>query len=59
VHPGQIDFKDDKSVAMKLFDLVNIIVERQISGPKKIAALFGELPESARNAIEKRDSTKD
>jgi hypothetical protein len=58
VHPGQIDLKDDKATAIKLFDLVNIIVERRISTPKRIAALFGQLPASTLSAIEKRDDAK-
>jgi hypothetical protein len=59
VHPGQIDLKDDKATAIKLFDLVNIIVERRISTPKRIAALFSQLPASTLSAIEKRDGAKD
>jgi DNA-binding protein len=55
VHPGQIDIKDNKSIAVRLFDLLNLIVERRISTPKKIAALFDELPETARKAIKDRD----
>ena len=56
VHPGQMDLKDDYETCIGLFELVNIIVENQISQPKKIAELFGKLPEGARDAIEKRDT---
>lgn len=31
VHPGQIDLRDDKTIATKLFGLVNVIVESQIT----------------------------
>jgi Domain of unknown function (DUF4145) len=55
VHPGQIDLKDDKATAIKLFDLLNLIVERRIATPKKIDALFEGLPPGAREQIEKRD----
>ena len=55
VHPGVIDLKDDKATALKLFELVNIIVERRISTPKRIAALFKDLPSTARDQISKRD----
>jgi Domain of unknown function (DUF4145) len=58
VHPGQIDLKDDKSTATKLFDLVNLIVEAMIATPKHIEKMFGDLPEGARKAIEKRDGDK-
>ena len=47
VHPGQIDLKDDKATAVKLFDLLNLIVERRIATPKKINALFDGLPSGA------------
>src|SRR5262245_28334116 len=33
VHPGQIDLEDDKAIAIKLFELVNLIVESRISRP--------------------------
>ena len=55
VHPGQIDLKDDKAVAMKLFQLLNLIVERRISVPKQIDELFEGLPPGAKDAIERRD----
>lgn len=56
VHPGQIDLQDDKATAMKLFGLVNLIVEAMISTPKHIAAMYDALPEGALAAIERRDS---
>ncbi len=54
VHPGQID-TDDPEVAGKLFDLLNIITDYTVSMPKKISDTFGELPDSAVDAIKKRD----
>ena len=59
VHPGQIDLKDDKAIAIKLFDLLNLVVERLISTPKKIGELFQGLPESSLEQIEKRDKKDD
>ncbi len=56
VHPGVLDVRDDTAMALTLFDLVNIIVEDRISGPKHIEALYAKLPESARAQIEKRDA---
>lgn len=55
VHPGQIDFKDDRAIAGNLFQLVNLIVEIMISQPKHVAELFDGLPQGAKAAIEQRD----
>jgi len=55
VHPGQIDLRDDRETATKLFGLVNLIVERMISEPKHVSAMYAGLPESKRKAIEDRD----
>ena len=59
VHPGQIDLRDDKGTASKLFGLVNVIVEATISTPKHIEAMFETLPDGALKAIEKRDGIKE
>jgi hypothetical protein len=56
VHPGEIDLNDTPEVAHSLFSMVNFIVEDRISRPKKVAELYGKLPEAARAAIAKRDS---
>jgi len=58
VHPGTMDLKDDKAIALNLFELVNIIVEKQIAGPARIAALFAGLPLEKLAEIEKRDAPK-
>ena len=58
VHPGQIDLKDDTSIAHKLFELVNMIAEEFISKPKLINEIYEGLPEEKRIAIEKRDQLK-
>jgi hypothetical protein len=56
VHPGQIEFDvDNVDTATMLFQLINIIVDRMISEPKKIDGLFDKLPESAKQSIEQRD----
>jgi hypothetical protein len=55
VHPGQIDLRDDRDTATKLFGLVNLIAEKMISEPKHVEALYGSLPESKRKASEERD----
>jgi hypothetical protein len=55
VHPGQIDLKDDREMAARLFKLVNIITEQLISNKKHIDEVYGMLPEKYRENIEKRD----
>jgi hypothetical protein len=59
VHPGVIDFKDNKTIAIQLFSLVNVIVESTIAAPKHIKNIYESVvPETARTAIEKRDAPK-
>lgn len=56
VHPGQIAFNvDDKVTADALMELLNIITDRMISEPKKIEAMYSALPQSALDAIQRRD----
>lgn len=55
VHPGTIDVNESPEVAYQLFELVNFIVENQITQPRKIAELFDGLPESKKEGIRKRD----
>lgn len=54
VHPGQIDI-DDKTVVADLFILVNIITAYMIAMPKKVTDLYGKLPTSVKQHIEKRN----
>lgn len=56
VHPGALDVRDDPSIAAKLFDLINFIVEERISRPKAIHALYSQLPASKIEGIKQRDS---
>lgn len=57
VHPGQIDV-DAPEVAGKLFVLLNLITDYMVSMPGKVNAMFLELPDSAKEQIEKRDGKK-
>jgi hypothetical protein len=57
-HPGKLDLRDDRPTAETLFDLVNLICEKMISEPKHVKAVYEKLPQSAREAIEKRDTPK-
>lgn len=56
VHPGQIDLRDDRETATKLFDLVNFIAEDQISRPKQRMAIYNMIPEGKRKAIDTRNA---
>lgn len=61
VHPGQMNIKDDKDdtkTAHQLFALVNLIAREMITLPREIEELYEELPESKREAIEKRNSSE-
>jgi hypothetical protein len=55
VHPGVIDLKDDRDIAVRLFDLVNAIAAQMISHPKTVREMYAKLPEGKRKAIEARD----
>jgi len=55
VHPGEIEIDDTPEIAHSLFNMMNFIVEDRISRPKHIQTLYDQLPEGARQKIEKRD----
>ena len=56
VHPGQISMDvEDLSTATTLMTLLNIITERMISEPLKIQGCFDTLPQSVKDAIERRN----
>ncbi len=55
VHPGEINLKDSPKIAQQLFSLINFIIEDRIAKPNEIERLYSNLPESNKNAIEKRD----
>jgi hypothetical protein len=59
VHPGVIELTDDKTTALALFDVLNTIVASMISVRKQIENMYDALPQSAREAIEKRDGKKE
>jgi len=57
VHPGEISINDTPEIARALFGLVNIICDYFITQPKKIAEIYGSLPEKDRANIAKRDGS--
>ncbi len=56
VHPGEIDLNDTPEIAQSLFKMINFIIDDRITKPNEISELYKNLPESAKEAIEKRDS---
>lgn len=58
VHPGELDLRDDQETAVALAALVNLIVDNMITQPKSIDALYDKLPASKREAIDRRNGSK-
>lgn len=58
VHPGQIGLRDDRATAELLFGLLNLIVEKLVTLPKRVAEVYGKLPDRDRQAIARRDGAK-
>ena len=56
VHPGTMDMTDDVETASALCNVLNYVIEKAISDPKKIAALYNSLPEEKLKGIARRDS---
>jgi len=56
VHPGQMDIRDDRETAIALFRIINLVVETEITEPKRLAALYESLPQSKLDGIVDRDS---
>jgi hypothetical protein len=57
VHPGVLDLKDDSETAIKLFNLLNMIVDYMITKPKEINEIYyGKLPQKQLEGINQRDS---
>ena len=55
VHPGQIDLRDDRATAEKLFSILNMIVAQMVSFKAQIGALYGGLPPTKLAGIEDRE----
>lgn len=56
VHPGEMDLSDDLGTATVLFELINLVVEKMISDPKKIESVRSSIPDRDKANIKKRDS---
>lgn len=57
IHAGQIDASDDPATALRLFGLVNLVVETMVTQPRLIAELYNGLPSTKLDQITQRDST--
>ena len=55
VHSGEIDLKEQPEIAVMLFKLLNIIVEKTITEKREIDALFERIPDNKKNGILNRD----
>lgn len=56
VHPGQIDFGDDREIALNLFQVLNFIANELITKPKELDLLYADIvPEETQQHINKRD----
>ena len=55
VHPSEINLKEEPEKVLKLFELLNFIANKMITEPKEIESFYSALPESALDAVKKRD----
>jgi len=58
VHPGELDLKDNREVAIQLFKLINLIAEKMITEPKEVDEIYSAVvPDATKEAIKKRDGS--
>lgn len=58
VHPLEMDLRDDQNTATTLFKLVNYVSEWAYTRQNTINDIFESIPNSKKDAIEKRDEEK-
>lgn len=58
VHPGLIVIEDDSAMAIKLFDLLNIIIDSTLTKDRKISEIHAIIPDREKKAIAYRDSKR-
>lgn len=58
VHPGELDLRDDRETANKLFRLVNFIAQKMITEPREIDEIYGALPADKLDGIKRRDGKR-
>lgn len=60
VHPGQIVLEDNREVALRLFEILNVVADELITRPREIESMYNNVvPEGARAQISKRDRKND
>lgn len=55
VHPGEINIDDNSELAIAMFKLMNIIIEKIVIEPKEIENLYNLMPENKLQGIKNRD----
>ena len=55
IHPGQIDVTEKPTIAIRLFHIINLIVETIITRDKHISEVYELVPETKKEEIRKRD----
>lgn len=55
VHPGEINIDDNKEIAIAMFRLINIIIEKMVVEPNEIDELYNLMPKNKLEGIEIRD----
>lgn len=59
VHPGQLDIYDNVDIATRLFGLLNIIIDNQITQPRAINELYDTtVPPDLQQHIARRDTPR-
>lgn len=56
VHPGEMSSEDVDHVASKMFFMLNLIVQKGITEPLELEALYQLTPENPRKAAEEKDA---
>ena len=59
VHVNEVVLADDLETANALFQVINVIVQSTITHQKQIKTLYDQLPQTARDQIERRDGNED
>lgn len=55
IHPGTIDLSDKPEVAIALFKILNVVVDRMITQQKEIDEIYSLIPENKLEAIKRRN----
>ena len=56
VHPGEINLDDNSEMAIKMFRLMNMIIEKMIIDPRELEELYNTMPDDKLEGIKNRDT---